>query len=733
MKFPFPRLTAAILLALRASTVLHAQAVPPPSSNQSEPVTLSAFEISAEGDRGYLSTSSAAASRIGAQLKDITQTISVINQELLDDLAPNDLNDMLRYASTVDIAEGAGETFQIRGNDAGVPLLNGFRVPRKFPADPADVERVEVLAGPASVLYGNVFGIGGVINRVSKRPLFKRQHSVQLRYSTNEENYRGVLDTTGAFGQSKNLAYRVIFAAQNGDLEKDFSYLERYTLLPKVLYKLGPKTTFIVEGDFSRQKTSRGVNLGLNYDYILYRTAAGALVAANAPTTAGVANTAVIIDVPDRVNPEADLVRGDFRNRGANFTLTSELSRHWSMRTAAMAVWADQVWNIPGVAGQILTDARRINRARLQERRRGVGNYFLQADAAGKYDWEKARLLLVGGAEYSVDVTTNRFKQAATALPAFDFFNPDYSIPFPATLVPTTRDDTRVFQWAGFAMGQVSLLKDRVMLNAGARVIDFRQVVRTHLSNGPNKFHGEATSIPKWGAIVRVTDDIGFYYGHGESYQPSTQVNPDGQILPPNQGVQDEVGVKLSLLGGRVSGTIAAFDLRQVNILETDPNRPTFAVPTGERSTKGYDVALTLSPTDYWQIIAGYSHAESETTSSVAAVNIGLARTGVPDYRWKLWTRYRFPQSALKGLAIGAGTHYVDFRSIRFATGSTVALTLPSYRLYDAMLSYHWQRKVTAQLNVQNLADEKYYPNGNANRFTVGQPRVISVSLGYRF
>ncbi len=204
-------------------------------------------------------------------------------------------------------------------------------------------------------------------------------------------------------------------------------------------------------------------------------------------------------------------------------------------------------------------------------------------------------------------------------------------------------------------------------------------------------------------------------------------------FFPASNGEQDEIGVKLTLLDGRLTLSGARFDLRQVNISEADPNRPGFRVPAGERTTKGYDLTAALSPTDDWQIVGGYSHAASTVTASLQAINIGLARVGVPDYRWKLWTRYRFSHGLLKGLAIGAGTNYVAERSVRFATGTAAALSLPRYRLFDAMASYRWGRHLSLQLNLKNLADEKYYPNGNANRFVVGEPRTISVSTGYRF
>ncbi len=728
-----------ITLALLCTARLAAQAssASPSSAADDVPVVLTPFEVSSEGDRGYLSTSSAAASRIGSQLKDITQTISVLNEELINDLAPDGLNDILRYASVVEVPEGGDETYTIRGNSGGVPLTDGFRVPRLFPNDPADVERVEVLAGPASVLYGNVFGIGGVINRVTKRPKFSRQHGLQLRYSNAKEDYRGVIDSTGPlplFG-GKKLAYRLIATAQDGKKEMDHSFFRRYMVRGKLLYQFNPSTSLVLEAAIAKVWSSEGNTLGRSWDYILYRTAAGNLVSPTTPTTGGVANTPVLINVPDHANPEEDLVQAQVWNRSTTAVFTSKLSPEWALRLAAVATWAPQNWVVPGVVTSIMTDGQRINRGRPQFRHRGVGNYFWQGDVAGKYDFENFKVTIVGGTEYSVDVSQEKYKAAPFTIGAFDFFNPAYTTELPAveTWTPTTRTDTRVFAWAGFAMTEVSFLKDRLRFNGGMRLIDFEQSVRTHLSDGPRKFKGETTPVPKWGALFRLTDDIGLYYGHGRAYQPSTSVNPDGQILPATEGQQDEVGLKVSLLEGRISGSIGAFDLRQVNILENDPDREGYRIPVGEVSTRGFDVTMTISPTNYWQIVGGYSTAKAETTSSIQAANIGLARTGRPKHRWKLWTRYRFHTGPLKGLSLAAGTNYVDTRSIRFATGSAVALTLPSYQLFDAMVSYPWRKNLSFQLNVKNVSDELYYPSGNTTRWKVGQSRIISFTTNYKF
>lgn len=737
-----PLLRACVATVLTLLAHVQAQQIAPSGTPASEEaIVLSPFTVSTTSDRGYLSTSSATASRVGAEIKDITQSIFVMNGELLNDLAPLDMNDIMRYAPGADVAETAAEGVNFRGNGTGVALVNGFRFPRSFPTDQSDIERVEVLVGPASVLYGNVFGIGGVINRITTQPKFTPGTSLKLQYVDVGDTFKAVVDNTGPFGSGKRAAYRLVVVAQDGGLVMDHSFLNRLRVLPKLMFKLGEKTQLNVEFETEHQRTSLGFGLGNPYDYIVYRTATGAFV--NAAQTAGRANTPLQINVPDKANPEAAFVQGDLHLNGTNFRLTSELSDHWSLRVAGLGYWSHNNWFIPGVAGSLsaatvqldpagkVTSAL-INRGRLQQRVRRVGNFFYQADTAAKYDFNGVRLLGVAGLEYSVDVDGSKFNQAPTALPAFDFFNPNYTITSTA-LVPTTWNETRTYQWGAFAMLQLSFFKDRLLLNGGDRLVDFRQMNRTNASNGPVRFDGEHADIPKFGALYRVTRDIGVYYGHSQAYQPRTTTDASGNPLAPLEGNQDEVGLKLSLFNSRVTATMSAFSLEQANVLETDPNNPGYQIPSGAITTKGYDASVVLSLTGNWQLIGGYSNALQKRTASTIASSVGLTLAGVPRSSWNLWTRYKFTQAALKGLNIGCGTNFTDERVITFASATASALSLPSRQLFDGMVSYNWRGKASAQLNVSNITDKLYYPGGNANRFQVGKPRTVSVSTSYKF
>jgi iron complex outermembrane recepter protein len=690
-----------------------------------EMVALSVFEIPSDGDRGYLSNWATSASRIRMPVKDITQVVTVFNHEFLEDMAPLDLTDILRYAPNVDVDDGLGERFDIRGNAISVPLLNGIRAPRKFPTDQADVERVELLSGPASVLYGNVLGLGGVVNRVTKRPRHKPQTSLSLRYADANRMVRSVLDTTGPLGESGRAAYRVFLVAEDGRFYKDHSYVRRYAIYPKFLFKLGRTTSVLVELDYTRARSSAGQQHGRNYDYILYRTAAGDLV--TSPATGGARNTPVIIDVPDRANPEEDLVRGRLEHRSLMFTLTSELSAQWSLRLAGFYAQNNPVWAEPMVAATLSPDFT-IARGRLRERDRKLGNHYLQADAAGHFEIGRALLNTVFGVEYSWDIPRNYFREMApgTRLAPFDFMNPVYGTPRP-DLPVYYWDDTRTYQWAAFGMAQLKLLDDRTVLNVGARILDYRQSSRSNETDGPVRLDGRTGIIPNAGILHRITPDIGVYYGYNEGYIPSTSPQKGGALLPPVKGRQHEIGAKLSLLGGRISATTAAYQLTRVNSTETHP--VTFeSVPSGASRSRGIEVTGIISATDYWQFVAGYSTTERIRTRSLNEDIIGQPTGNVLKEKYSVWTRYRFTNPPLKGLAVGFGINYQSPKPIRYESATLPAITLPGRTLFDALATYDIGRSLRLQVNVKNLTDRTFYTAGTVTRFSVGQPRTISFS-----
>jgi iron complex outermembrane receptor protein len=711
--------TQLLILAVWLTTSsLPAQSAAPVSPAASdEPVTLNPFTVSASADRGYLSNNSISASRVDTPIIFIPQSIFVLTKELLRDQNPLDVNELLRYAPGVITSTGIAELPTVRGFQVTLTLTNGFRTARGFPSEQADIDRTEVLFGPASVLYGNVFGMSGVVNRITKKPLFHRESSVQLQWKDEQETLRTVLDTTGPFGRSDRLAYRMIAAAQRSKLPQDFRRLDRVAFFPKFTYKLNATTSLDLELEHLKQsQTSALGGNGVSLDYWL---------------------NGRIVEVPRASNPDAHITRMKTVRNGATLVLTTRLGAHWAARVGTFNYSISQAYNQNALAASINADGMTINRTaggNMVYRERWIGNFINTVDVSGAYDFSWGKLKPLFSVDCAYDPNKSPVYAAATPLPAFNLFKPDYAPPAPTTYRLTTDLVTDSAQWTGTGLVQAEMLKERLILTGGLRVADFRQAVTDRIRSTKSILNQPAAKIPRVGFVLRPLADLSLYYSYGEAYQPATSANPDGSTFAPLTGKQNEVGLKSQLFNGRLAFTAAYYKLIRENALQADPFRPGYQIASGKEQASGYDVSIVATPLANWQIILGYARTEGKILAAVAAASVGLGRTGVPPDYANLWMRYAFRSGRLKNLSLGAGMVYASQNPVLVpnATGAP-GRYLPGYQTYDMMASYDWTKAFRIQLNLRNLLDRRFYPQGNTGNLLLGDPRTLSVIATHRF
>jgi iron complex outermembrane receptor protein len=225
------------------------------SPDASQPVQLNEFQVVSERDTSYRATNAAAGTRLGTAIKDLPQSITVLTEEFLQDIGAITIGDALAYVGGVTTGEGqpnGGDGTTIRGYLAPFPFKDGVRDESlNTKGDMADIERVEVLRGPSSFIYGNVFGLGGVINKISKRP--KPKAGLNLRATIADYDfYRGEIDATGPISSDKSWMYRVVVAQEDGDTFRDYTHNKRLFIAPKVTKVFSPRTQLNLEGEFLR-------------------------------------------------------------------------------------------------------------------------------------------------------------------------------------------------------------------------------------------------------------------------------------------------------------------------------------------------------------------------------------------------------------------------------------------------------------------------------------------------
>lgn len=771
-------------LAAQAQTTNSA----PAAQNNEEILTLSAFQVSTSADKGYRAGNSVSATRIDTPIKDLPFAVSAFTQQFITDVGARDLFDVVQYAPGVTSAgrefNAGNAVYNIRGFDQA-PQHNGF-VGEGY-VDTVSIERVEVVKGPASVLYGQV-APGGTVNYITKRPGTKTATSVNAQVGTDSFWRTSVDHNQPLVGNS--LLFRFNGAFENG-LEYFHPGEQRTTVLaPVVTWRISDKLSLTVDYQwFSRRETPPWAHIKPNIEIV-----------ANPAPTALLSATGVLVrpdnsdpgflsyyPLPDNFNYSSfnDHRFSDYESLNAE--LTAKLSESWTARanfnwskrrvahkltglgavsiTVPTSYYPAGAANPPTAAEYLIAAQAYANdllkdtslallapRAELGRRKRLQEDFghskTSQAEVAGNYNFNGVKVKPLIGAYYNEARGYGRQRQTATAqfFPVWDMKNPatwDYTTDFdPVTLPFSTNNRSITRNSAAYAVLNTSFLNDRLSAVVGARY--------NRSSGSTDNFLNPATSLakvsnkkttPQVGLGWKATNDVMFYASYSQSYVLNAaaltfQNVPIGPAAPTtSEGY--EVGVKTDLLNGRVSSTLSVFQIdQQDRILRFNSFTPAGTTVTNSLQgtldrAKGIEAEITWSPIDNWQVYL--SGAINDIRVKEVPVGVEVYLGSHPEASVKalanLWTRYTFNTGALKGFWVGGGFNHTGKKAQRV---NNPKLFLPSETLWNAAIGYDWvwnARPMNATLNWMNIADIEYFP-ANQQR---GLPSRAVLSLTAKF
>lgn len=742
----------ASLANLTAQTA-NAASAPSPASNskstEDEAVVLPTFVVSTDKDRGYLSTNASSGAKLNQSLQEIPSTLSIINQELIRDTGAETVQELLRYAPGVQTSGNKSEDVQVRGFTLAVPLLDGFREPQGVPSEQVHIERVEILQGPAGILYGNTFGLGGIVNRISKKPNFHdpvQELFVQVR---DHDYYQASLDFGRPMGDK--FAYRLITNNVTSDDFQDFVSLQRVYFRPAVEWRPGKTTTARLTFEYGDQKAHPAYNADFWNDI-----------------------TNSLVKLPQKFNPGEDTFLEKTRRRALNFDLTQQLGRQWLLHNGLQltrhyedkggtsfgvvqngtlvgaSALAGFFGAIEGPDGSLVpvsalpADAFWLLRnPSLTDRI--VGNYFDQLDLAGTFETGGIKHTLTLGVEGTVDVDAYSLTYAMQssidlADRSYDALARQYGDPY-NTAIYVGHIRTETVYWAGYISDSVKLFNDRLGANLALRYDDYQQ--KTDLQYGPalggahslTNFYAKPHYMPRGGLVYNLTSNISAYAGFSEAYIIATNVNPDGSQAKPELGRQSEVGLKAVLLDGRASVNVSAFKLKRENIVESDPTRPGFFRQIGAQESQGFEVSGVAVVSKNLQVLGSYSYATGETQDSTDTTRVGLPLQAQPRHQAKGFGKYSFTEGALKGFGVGAGFNWAADRHV-WTNGSIATRNfpkLPDAIVWDAAAFYQVNAALSVSLNVRNVFDKLYYTGADQAAWQRGTPRGVVFSAHYKF
>ncbi len=670
-------------------------------------------------------------------LKEIPATVNIIDAEELQARAADEWIPALAYTPGIFAHQNYGgfNTMTMRGLDSRNVLLlrNGIRddtfllVNSSPMSNLVGVERIEVLKGPNSVLYGQG-ALAGVINIISKKP----QRTPGYEFSLTGGSFGTRRVSAGATGPigTESLRYRVDAGASTYDGWRENGHE----------LKSGAAT---IEWDINRNHTLTFFG-ATSYD--VYETDAGLPRANNQPipgtnetlTTNYLTEPGVFRD--NNYNTDDDYLR--YRSSQFRVQLDSKLASFVKLHAfvAHMPQWYDYfaVESLSLTTNPDGTTARTLERDHFHfetVRRPFQGT----AELEWAFDTFGIEHRLLTGYEYHwiFDRRRRRFFPGGTS--TVDLYNPEIDPILP--LEENYTNATQLAQQMHSAYAQdIIELHEQFKLVLGARYDAWTRESRNDTLYDVNdkitqSFGTSDRSYAKvvtyrGAGIYQPVDWYQTYIGYSTAFNPVTVIDINRNKLDPETGEQTEVGQRIEFAGGRAAITSALFVTRKEDVVVQIQNTPALHAQAGKLYTQGYEIGAELNVIDNWKLEAGYAHTDAEWKSFVTVDSSGnpLDFTGnrpinVPRDTFSLWTQYQFDF----GLGFGIGGRYVS----EVEGDNANSFELPAYGVYDALVFYDLSN-FRFQLNWTNFTNKEYFVSSIPNP-TPGPPAQVYFTVSGKF
>jgi iron complex outermembrane receptor protein len=661
--------------------------------------------VTGEQAEGYRVDDATTATRTDTPLNEIPQSIQVIPRQVLEDQQVLRLQDATRNVSGVQAGDtfgGSRDEFIIRGFRQFNTFRDGFRDSRNLFRDTANIDRIEVLKGPASVLFGNLEP-GGILNIVTEQPLTEPYYAFELQ-GGSFGLIRPEIDLSGPVVPDLDVFYRLNLAYEHSEGFRDFDQdIERIFVAPVLAIEFSDRTSLNLEFDYL--KDERPFDRGL------------------------VAIGEGVADIPsDRILGEPD----DFRRTeawSAGYRFEHEFNDDWSVRNAFRFQRADTFDNRidPDTLNEETGELTRFYSS--NDDLREV--YELQTNIVGNFNTGSVEHTLLAGIDWSrqIDDGFNQSPEDFVAAP-INIFDPVYERVEDRDITEVRFRDSqrRTESWGLYLQDQIDI-SDNLHLLIGGRFDFVEQLNINRLSGGDRSSQYDEAFSPRVGIVYRPIDPLSLYASYSRSFAPNSGEQVDGSLLEPERGTQYEVGIRGEVLDGQLSANLAAFHLTKTNVSTIDPDNPDFSIAVGEQRSQGVELDVIGEILPGWNVITSYAYTDAEVTED-NSIEEGVGLPNVPYHSASFWTTYEIQSGDLQGLGFGLGLFYVGDRQGDLDN----SFELPSFLRTDAAVYYkrdNWRVGV----NVQNLFDTDYYQSVEFGRTTIapGAPFTVIGSVSFKF
>ena len=664
----------------------------------------------AEATNGYQPLNTSTATLTNMPMLDIPQVVNTVSDKVLEDQHATTLDEALYNVSNVvqtNTLGGTQDAFVRRGfgaNRDGSIMTNGLRtvLPRSFNAA---TERVEVLKGPASTLYG-ILDPGGLINVVTKRP--ERTFGGSLSATSSSfGGGTGQVDVTGPIDGTR-LAYRLTGEYQDEDYWRNFGN-ERSTFIAPSLTWFGDDATVTVLYSHRDYKTpfDRGTIFDLN------------------------TKKAVDVDRKTRFDEPFNVTDGqsDLAQLNAEYRLNSQWTAKFDY-SYSQDKYSDNQARVMAYDAKTGNLTRRVDATQGSTQRMHSTRADLQGnvDIAGFYNE-----ILTGVSYENYDLLRTDMMRCKN-VKGFNIYHPVYGKLNKCTTVSAADSDQTLKQESYSAYAQDALyLTDKWIAVAGMRYQYYTQYAGKGRPFNVNTDSRDEQWTPKLGLVYKLTPSVSLFANYSQTFMPQSSIASYIGDLPPETSNAYELGAKFDLFDG-VTANIALFDIHKRNVLYNESvGGETIAKTAGRVRSQGVEVDLAGSLTENTNIIASYGYTDAKVLEDPDYA--GKPLPNVPRHTGSLFLTYDI-HNAFAGntLTLGGGGHGVSRRS---ATNGA-DYYLPGYFVADAFAAYKMklQYPVTLQVNVKNLFDKTYYTSSIATNNLgnqIGDPREVQFTVKMEF
>lgn len=695
-------------------------------------VALEATTISGQGSYesawgpvdGYLAQRSAAGTKTDTALAEAPRSISVATRSQMQDRAVQNLDDAVRYMPGVTASsygsDSRAEWLKVRGFEPtqfldGLPLPKGSYTMPKL--ETWDLERVALLRGPASSVYGQT-PAGGLLDMVSRRPEDVASHEVQLQIGSYQRKQIS-FDSTGPMDDEGRFLYRVSGVVRDGNTTIEHTDDKRYNIAPSLTWNIDPDTKLTFLSQFNRDDTSTTSQ---------FLPIQGTLVS----TPAG--NVKYHKNLGD---PKWEYYDKTYYALG--YAFEHQLNDVWQFRQNLRYTKSDlsfQSITAGGYFGSVADDGTVQRGANIVDE--DINQFAVDNNLQADFNTGALKhTLLIGLDHQRVDT---RYKWQYGPAPVSNIINPIYGQDFSNVPYTAYNDYNQKTRDTGLYL-QDQMALDNWRLTVGGRQdwlhtdTTFYNLNDAHDTRDDSAFTGNAA--------LSYVFDSGFtpYVSYAESFQAEPG-GFGGKAFKPGTGKQYEVGVKYQPPGSGMLFTAAVYDLTRKNIVLSDSLG--VSRPLGEANVRGLELEAVGNVNDNLKLTAAYTYANTKMTKVSDPKDKNRPLPLTPEHQASIWADYTWHKGVLEGFGIGLGARYIG-ETDNIAIGSMNYVTdvayghAKAYTVYDAAVHYdlgkvsQTLKGATVSVNANNVFDKQYLSTCDGFYCYYGDRRNIMASVDYKW